>query len=226
MKKICSVLFLGIFIVICSGCSDKNDASKILNEYKEKIKQCNEKLQKKDGIYFFEDTVCFNGQISKKSVAYLFALNWDKISYFVVDSGGGEVEAALDVADTILKNKIAIIINGSCLSSCANYWFTSAYWKIVPDGSLVGWHGGPGGRLASTETDEKILSYLDNTKARSDAFFKKINVDIKLISERPEWVGENGSNELRFWSYKQVDIEKFGVNNIIYMWFPSDNYKF
>lgn len=61
----------------------------------------------------------------------------------VVLSRGGEVEGWLDLIWALDPPFDFIIVDRICFSSCANYAFAAAHRRIVPEGGVVGWHGGP-----------------------------------------------------------------------------------
>ena len=61
----------------------------------------------------------------------------------VVRSIGGEVHGWLDLMEALDPPFDFIVVDDVCFSSCANYAFAAAERRIVPDGGVVGWHGGP-----------------------------------------------------------------------------------
>ncbi|MBI1233850.1 MAG: hypothetical protein GC208_05045 [Alphaproteobacteria bacterium] len=61
----------------------------------------------------------------------------------VVRSVGGAVGDWLDLIWALDPPFDFIIVDGACFSSCANYAFAAAHRRIVPEGGVVGWHGGP-----------------------------------------------------------------------------------
>lgn len=65
-----------------------------------------------------------------------------QIKNLYVDSSGGDAESSMDISDIIEKHKIKLIVDGMCLSSCAEFLFVSAAKKIVFPGSIVGIHEG------------------------------------------------------------------------------------
>ena len=60
-----------------------------------------------------------------------------------VRSFGGDAELWLDLMEAADVTEAFVIVDGWCVSSCANYAFAPARARIVPEGSIVGWHGGP-----------------------------------------------------------------------------------
>lgn len=59
----------------------------------------------------------------------------------VVRSEGGAVNAALDVARVMARNRTRLIVRGQCLSACANYWVPAAATVEVESNAVIGFHG-------------------------------------------------------------------------------------
>ncbi|MEL0628869.1 hypothetical protein [Psychromonas aquatilis] len=65
-----------------------------------------------------------------------------EIGSFTVNSLGGNVHAAMDLADWIKENNISLIVEGNCFSSCANYFIPGASSVLIKSRSIAGLHGG------------------------------------------------------------------------------------
>jgi hypothetical protein len=59
----------------------------------------------------------------------------------MVDLYGGNIESAMDISEVIRQRKLRLIVDGRCLSACANYLFPAAVSKTVLPGSVVAIHG-------------------------------------------------------------------------------------
>lgn len=59
----------------------------------------------------------------------------------VISSGGGEINAGMKMGYWVFDNQIDVVVNGMCMSSCANYIFPAGHRKIINNGSIVAWHG-------------------------------------------------------------------------------------
>ena len=70
-----------------------------------------------------------------------------------IDSYGGNIEVAMDMAGLIRQRKMRMVVDGRCLSACANYLFPAAAKKTVLPGSVVAIHG-------------LSLSYLEGTVSK------------------------------------------------------------
>ena len=122
----------------------------------------------------------------------------------LLDSPGGDIRAALRLANWIVDRGADIEVVGLCASSCANYLFAAGRCKIIDDGAIVLWHGSArqadfrvrlddcgrridelthaGGELvdryqrALTETIA-ICSFLHQAVVEQDAFFARVGAD-------------------------------------------------
>ena len=149
----------------------------------------------------------------------------------MVNSGGGDVSAALDIADRILKNHLNIIVDGICISSCANYMFVVGASKIVTSGSLLGFHGGPAQTMDFVFKGPRSLydsafiehrKYIKTLLERENSFFQHANVNISLLYDRPNNLPDNHRLINSFWVYSLPTLEKYGIKNIISYSDPGD----
>jgi hypothetical protein len=88
------------------------------------------------------DSAYYHGPISADANTQFFKGIADQtVSRLVIDSTGGEVEAGIALGQWVNDNNIDVIVEGYCLSSCANYVFPAGRQKIIRPGAVVGWHG-------------------------------------------------------------------------------------
>ena len=57
-----------------------------------------------------------------------------------IDSQGGDLRAALKLANFVREHDVKVVVVGRCFSACAHYVFSAAQRKEVMPGSLVGIH--------------------------------------------------------------------------------------
>jgi len=188
------------------------------------------------------DVVCFFGYIDDASAKKFLSLPIRDGSMMVLRSMGGSVEAALDMADVIAARHLVAVVDAKCLSSCANYLFTAAAAKIVLDGGVVGFHGGPaaGGPLtikiidASSkaraptpeETAGAVAAAGERTKnllIRQAHFFQDIGVNPDVLYHSPlKRYAAQFHFENSVWEYGPDTLrERFGVRNILYFQTPD-----
>lgn len=78
----------------------------------------------------------------------------------VVDSYGGNIDSAMDIAVILRAKKLDLIVDGRCLSACANYLFPAAARKTVLPGSVVGIHN-----TSATYLDKGAVTQMPSTDA-------------------------------------------------------------
>ncbi len=71
-------------------------------------------------------TVVLNGATNQKLLDCVAALDLSTVNTVIVNSGGGNVERAMEIGDRLAPLKPHIIIKKHCHSSCANYWLPLA----------------------------------------------------------------------------------------------------
>jgi len=63
------------------------------------------------------------------------------VTRLVITSGGGLVDAALDLAEAVHARHLDVEVPSTCLSSCANYVFPAGRRKLLARPGAVRWHG-------------------------------------------------------------------------------------
>lgn len=110
-----------------------------------------------------EDTrVEYSGSITRTKTAQVIeAFNRAKESnqaapLLAISSTGGEVRQALELAEWIFDNEVAVEITDVCLSSCANYVVPAAKTIYLNPQSLMAWHGGAQQAMSDDEIDKLV----------------------------------------------------------------------
>lgn len=73
----------------------------------------------------------------------------------VVDSGGGDIKQALDIAELLEPLTLTVRVRKRCYSSCANYFLPLAERLIVEPGATIVLHGGVDPQLVQDEMLER-----------------------------------------------------------------------
>lgn len=151
------------------------------------------------------------------------------IEWISIKSKGGEVNKGMDLAEIIFKNKLGVEVFDYCLSSCANYVFSSASKRRISNHAVIGFHGGTTGMAEVAEDTLKKLpeaqqkaaragfeEYLKAAASREENFFKMIGVNQKItyLGQNPRYQQELDSGDYSGWYYELDDLEKLGVGNI------------
>ncbi|MEX2376207.1 MAG: hypothetical protein WD942_11605 [Dehalococcoidia bacterium] len=88
--------------------------------------------------------IVYTGPITSAANERVFDLydeSVEKPDVLFISSGGGSVEAALDLAEWVLLHEMQVEVGTVCFSSCANYVFLAGRTKRLARESMLGWHG-------------------------------------------------------------------------------------
>jgi hypothetical protein len=188
------------------------------------------------------NAVHYTGELDDDAVAAVASLlksSGGSIAKLVIDSGGGDVNAGMDLAEFVLASELDVTVERLCASSCANYVFPAGKSKRINPGAVVVWHGSaiqegleagptvddirlPEGvelsleqKLALLEQHrEQSLRYVEDAKARQRAFFGRIGIDerVTVMGQQLEVAQE--------WTLSVKDMARFGIRDV----FAADDY--
>ena len=182
-------------------------------------------------------SVIYKGEITPMANAYLFSLidNAEQpLKTLEITSVGGNVDAALELANWVFNTRLDIYIPSFCGSSCANYVFPAAQRKLLGETAMLAWHGGATQKnvieVPECEEDGWYKEYFDcdadaymkqmskmiaGLKVKEAVFFEKIGVDqqITVIGQKPEYVC-GGDEVYNGWFYSLEDMERLGIKNV------------
>ena len=141
-------------------------------------------------LYATHNELHLRGEITPALVACVKSGNPRAVETLIVNSEGGAVQSAIDIAD-LLPTKLDIIIEDKCNSSCANFFIPLANRLILRPNSMIGLHGSIDAGLRERhegEIEEKNLTKLEMTTRRQTAFARKHNI-------HPGWLLKRTANE-------------------------------
>lgn len=178
-------------------------------------------------------TLRFEGSINIDDISNFNELFTKDIETIVVTSGGGDVLAAIPIAEKMQRQHIDIVVNGICASSCANYFFIASKRKKVAQESLLLFHGGitpmieNKGQMVEQMTSagfppEQIGSYLKSWQEGAEkerALYKKAGVDMALL----EYSHRVTNGAYDFWAPPLATLKKLGVKDITEFWYPASD---
>ncbi|MEQ4793208.1 hypothetical protein ABN128_23520 [Klebsiella variicola subsp. variicola] len=183
-------------------------------------------LNEKMSTHLVFDTLYVDGNISKnddKVLSEIIENHIIPVRTISINSGGGDIETAINIGSIIYDKGISIEVRRLCLSSCANYLFPAARNKIINYGSIVGFHGSP------NSDDSKLITTVDGVTtsdpAIKDKIFSEIRKTDKLFYNKihVSWMmplcGQNeniGDPDTGLSTYNEKDFAQFGVKNISY----------
>jgi hypothetical protein len=165
----------------------------------------------------------YDGRINSKGVQEListYTFKSNSKNWLKVRSAGGDVSSAIDLSFWIIDNNLNIVIEDYCLSSCANYIFTSANEKKILNSALIAFHGG----ISSAEFDMSSITEFSKAmeKKKRDLFLKETK------QKFDKYIQENIEKESTLFNLNgvQVDITKIGQDlKYDYIYRDNPNYK-
>jgi hypothetical protein len=162
------------------------------------------------------EAIVFKGRIEGASAAkFRELLREPGVSRLVITSGGGLVDAALDMAEAVFDHGLDVEVPQSCLSSCANYVFPAGRKKRLGHARAVGWHGNMAHVLHLQQSGQARWSEPEMEDAkrlarREQAFFQRIGVDGFVC-----WFGKIAPHDVEeFYALSPQDMARFGIADV------------
>jgi len=178
-------LALSGLLLACPTGATPNTTDAIRLERAQAAKRfCKDALKTSDGLIARGNIVCFSGNVPEGAAAEKLAKSIRRADIFVVRSGGGDVRYALDIADVLAARPRTIVALDYCVSSCANYWFLGAAYKVVGANDGVGFHGGPPPKNDCEDVSIDCVA-LSKLFYRSRDFLKNRGMDYRIIYSPP-----------------------------------------
>ena len=159
------------------------------------------------------EVVTYYGPLSEEGLARLRGTDAAGAHTLLVQSGGGEVGASMDIGNWVRDHQLDVVVADYCVSSCANYVFLAGVHKWILPGGVVAWHGSA--RDAAIEDvplaqRAKARAYLADVVPREEAFFRRIGVSGCIARVGVDRLGVNG-----FSTMSVEDMRRFGVTDIV-----------
>lgn len=179
------------------------------------------------------------GEMSQQGIAklkQLYLKHKQSVEWLEITSKGGDISFGMDLGDFVHEHQLNVSVPKYCLSSCANYVFTSANNKQLGPNALIGFHGGASSNnFDSSSIQQQIQSapkqqraalraqlkqffddYIASANKREKAFFNKIGVKQEITTLGEADVYQEIANREGYvgWYYSLKDLNKLGVNNI------------
>ncbi|MBK8188374.1 MAG: hypothetical protein IPK77_14590 [Cellvibrio sp.] len=185
-------------------------------------------------IYVEDKKLYFNDEITEKNAlefSRVLVSNGGSIDKIIVNSYGGSVDHAIDMANLIYEHKLDVEIDKYCGSSCANYIFPAGKRKFINRNSVIFWHGGANmygnKKNDGLNHDEKTALDVKALHKKEIDFYRMIGVD-PILPYRGQYFGDSYTS-LKFsegWFYSVSDMKKMGIRNVILKnkaWNPAPN---
>ncbi len=145
--------------------------------------------------YLSSTQLRIQGAIDDTTTACVKAGTPASVETLRVDTPGGNIRAAIEIARSF-SNRLHIIVEGECNSSCANYFIPLAdRLTFMPDSVLV-LHGSADQGLVDTSRatlTDKAFAAVVETHARQAAFMKDYGIHPGWLKTRDRHDYENSS---------------------------------
>jgi len=162
------------------------------------------------------ETIFIRGNITENTAKeFSDAISKQRIRRVLLDSGGGGVEPAIQIANQIRDNGLDVEVVGDCFSSCANYIFPAGKNKTISALGVVAWHGNISHLLhlhniGKRPIPDRDLVYIRNLVAQEKAFFASIGLNEFIC-----WFGKiEPYNVTNLYFLGAEDMSRFGLNNV------------
>jgi ATP-dependent protease ClpP protease subunit len=190
----------------------------------EMIEQCHK--GKYQGVTYIEkdNILCITGNITwggdfwseGNEIKSIKSFKIEKNVHVVVSSYGGELTNGIMISRYLRKFDYSVIVSDFCLSSCAQFIFIGSKKRLISEGGVVAFHGGPFppdqiAKLNITETEKNKV-----TKAMAEFvhFYKEMKIPIEITYKFPQSILDEAkaSKSIVMWSPKESDYKAYGVD--------------
>lgn len=176
-----------------------------------------------------ERTVALTGNIDSGSLFKFELVFDDEVETVVLNSGGGYTHEALQIGRVLKVAKVDVVVDGICLSSCANYLFTAGRRKTIRDG-VVGFHGNTRASVGREGVDafiedlpselgeaerEAYRAELEQTLVWEHAFFADLGIDQTLFERTQR--ADKGMDDGEVYAFllpTPATFERYGIRNV------------
>jgi len=86
------------------------------------------------------EAVLYCGLLNAKGARLLDDIGTAETTTLLIASGGGVLEAPLDIADIVLRNKLSVVAAGPCFSGCAATVFVAGMERYTLASAQLGFH--------------------------------------------------------------------------------------
>lgn len=163
-----------------------------------------------------------------------------------IDSGGGDVSAAISLAFDLRKTGTRLVVAGKCFSACANYIFSGALHKDVLPGSLIGIHSSQlqyytktgvisvpqrnKQKIETLDTDGVLKKRILEKSKLENNFFSEIGLskkyftifeDYQLRLEDSNNKNYSGCRTIDMWILSKNELQDMAVKGMNAIWMPT-----
>jgi len=123
--------------------------------------------------------LCYYDYITQENVeTFITLLDGSNVKTLILGSMGGDVNSAFKMGLAINQKGLKVILDGPCLSSCANYLVPAASRLVVLPWAFIGMHGSPqrgkagyiDNFLEKRRSDEAMIDFQKRLKEMEEAY--------------------------------------------------------
>lgn len=175
-----------------------------------------------EGLSYVHDTktICIRESITRatsEKFHQIWAERSGEVEFIVVSGPGGQLTPALDIAETIRESQLPVVVGDICASSCSQFLFVGAFRKILLQGGLLAFHGGPltDEYIAALDIPDSSRTFLVAENVRFADFYREIGVDMRMLREPPPHIAEAlGRGQFVMWTWPAERLVQFGVSGL------------
>jgi ATP-dependent protease ClpP protease subunit len=164
------------------------------------------------------ETFAISGEINDAMTECVRATLAPTTTELVVDSGGGEIGAALDIVEALETLTLTVRVRNRCYSSCANYFLPIAARLIVEPGAIIVLHGGIDPMAVHTEyvavRERRIREIMDGDprldRAAAEARYEQAIARVRRQVERQRAFAERHNVGLGWFFYREEGDSDMG----------------
>lgn len=130
--------FCILFVVGC-GLQTSRAQEPDFGIYARAVEYCRGVVKRPMALDLDKRVLCFDGQIFPEQKISL-ATGLEENGLFVVRSPGGDILAAIALADLLRDRRATVVVYDYCLSACASYLLVASTKAFVVRDTLVAWH--------------------------------------------------------------------------------------
>ncbi|MGZ3769173.1 MAG: hypothetical protein ACXWRG_05890 [Bdellovibrio sp.] len=168
-------------------------------------------------------TISFHGSIEIDELRRFQDIYKPTDETIILQSGGGRMDAALDIGKVLIQNKkLTAVVQGICASSCANYLFLAAQIKIIDHG-IVGFHGNWKAMVSRDDFNKhlalvepvqraQLLAFHNGRVQDESDFLSKVGVSQALFDRTQK---ENDEGLYEVYLPGPIEFEKYGIHHVI-----------
>ncbi|MBX9460867.1 MAG: hypothetical protein KL785_06985 [Brevundimonas sp.] len=134
----------------------------------------------------------------------------------VVNSGGGDIEQALDIAELLEPLTLTVRVRERCYSSCANYFLPLAERLIVEPGAAIVLHGGADPQFLQNEMERRerrireIMREARVDRAEAETRYEAIVDGVRTLVERQQGFAARHNVGMGWFLYREAGDSDVG----------------